>query len=81
MVKVDIDDAILLLVVKRKVNPETNKDTVMIMTPTNQQDAIRIMQALTIAQKTLAELTKRALMTSSFAGAKIDGAKKAENLQ
>lgn len=69
MVKVEIEDAILLVVVKRKPNPETDVDGAMIVRPTSVQDAMRIQTALTSAQKTLLELTKRAID---------DGVKKAE---
>jgi hypothetical protein len=69
MVKVDIDDAILLIVVKRKPDPTTEVDGVLVLQPTSVQDAMRIQTALTSAQKTLLELTKRAID---------DGAKKAE---
>lgn len=71
MVKVDIDDAILLVVVKRKPHPETDVDGVMIVQPTNAQDAIRIRQALSAAQRALLELTLRAID---------DGVKKAGTL-
>lgn len=65
MTKIDIDDAILVLVVRRKPNPETDVDGVMLIQPTNRLEAIRIQTALTTTQKTLLELTTRAVIAGA----------------
>lgn len=62
MVKIDIDDAICLVIVKRKVDTITDKDTAIVLTPANVQDAMRISKALSQAQKTLIEITQRAVV-------------------
>lgn len=70
--KIDIDDAMLLVVLKRRPDPVLDKDAVIMIAPANAQDAMRISAVLTQAQKALIEMTKQAV---------IDGAKKAEKLR
>lgn len=61
MVKIEIEDTILLLAVSRKPNKLTGLDTVEIIKPTSVRDAIAINNALNHAQHTLLDLTKKAL--------------------
>ena len=70
--KIGIDDAICLVIVRRKPDPVTDKDAFFVLTPTSAQDAMRIQKVLTEAQKTLIDLTARAV---------IDGVKQAEKLK
>lgn len=68
MTKIDIDDAVLILVVSRKPNPLTGLDVVEVVKPTSMQDTLRINRALNHAQRTLFELTQSALNEAKIEG-------------
>lgn len=64
--QIDIDDDVIcLVIVRRKVNPVTDKDAGLVIAPRNASDAVRINLALVKAQKMLIDLTAKTALDAT----------------